>query len=218
MRTYKIHLIRHGLTQANLDGRYCGDTDLPLCEEGRRQLIELMDKYDYPYVDAVYSSPLTRARETAEILFPGCEYTAVTNLREVSFGEFEGKTMEQLKDNEDYKKWVVPGKEFTPAGMEPPKAFYVRCREGIIQVVDHMMQNGITSAAVVTHAGVISAIMAALVYPKYTQYDWNALPGMGYTLRADPSLFLREPVLEFVEVIPKETVNHDDDDPFDTEG
>ena len=42
MKTFKLHLIRHGLTAGNLDGRYIGGgTDLPLCSEGRAQLAEL---------------------------------------------------------------------------------------------------------------------------------------------------------------------------------
>ena len=217
MKTYKLHLIRHGITEANLNGSYCGTLDPPLCEEGRAALDELMDEAVYPYVDVVYASPLLRARETAELLFPGCEYIAVENLREASFGPFEGKTMQQLKDNEEFQKWVTPGSDYTPAGMEPSKAFYVRCREGIIQVVDDMMRNGITSAAVVTHASVIGAICASLAYPQLAPTEWNCAPGCGFTLRADPSLFLREPVLEFVGELPaSEGYEHDEDDPYDT--
>ena len=215
MKTYKLHLIRHGLTDYNLDGRYCGTLDPPLCKEGIDQLYDLMEQYDYPYVDEVYASPLLRARQTAEILFPGCEYTAVENLREASFGQFEGKTMSQLMDNPEYSKWVVPGSDYTPVGVEPAKAFYLRCREGLIQVVDDMMSRGVTSAAVITHAGVISTALAALAYPKLSQYDWNCEAGQGFTVRADPSLFLREPVLEYVCDIPAENLKTDDDDPYD---
>ena len=51
MKYYKLHLIRHGLTQGNLDGRYIGSgTDLPLCAEGRAQLEELKAKFQYPDV------------------------------------------------------------------------------------------------------------------------------------------------------------------------
>lgn len=216
MKTYKIHLIRHGLTEANLDGRYCGTLDLPLCEEGKEQLYELAESYSYPYVDTVYASPLLRARETAEILFPGCDYTAVQDLREASFGRFEGLKMSDLRGDEEFAKWLVPGNEFTPAGVEPAKAFYLRCRMGMIQVVDDMMRRGISTAAVVTHAGVISAIMAALVYPQHSFYDWNCEAGHGFTLRADPSLFIREPVLEYVGEIPAADAGSDpDDDPLD---
>ena len=216
MKTYKLHLIRHGITEANLRGEYCGTLDPPLCEEGVRALSQLAEQQVYPYVDTVYASPLLRARQTAELLFPGCDYTAVENLREASFGPFEGKTMEQLRSSEDYQKWVTPGSEFTPAGMEPSRAFYVRCREGIIQVVDDMMRNGIPSAAVVTHASVVGAICAALAYPQLPPAEWSCRPGCGFTLRADPSLFLREPVLVFVCELPMQNAGQDsEEDPFD---
>ena len=55
MKYYKLHLIRHGLTQGNLDGRYIGSgTDLPLCAEGRAQLEELKAKFQYPDVPLVF--------------------------------------------------------------------------------------------------------------------------------------------------------------------
>ena len=215
MKTYKLYLIRHGLTDYNLEGRYCGTLDPPLCEEGVDQLYELMEQYDYPYVDEVYASPLLRARQTAEILFPGCDYTAVENLREASFGPFEGKTMAQLRNDPEFAKWIVPGSEYAPDGVEPSRSFYVRCRMGIIQIVDDMMRRGVTNAAVVTHAGVISTALAALAYPKLSQYDWNCEAGHGFMLRADPSLFIREPVLEYVGDIPSEALPHDEEDPYD---
>ena len=55
MKYYKLHLIRHGLTQGNLDGRYIGSgTDLPLCEEGRAQLEGLPAKWPYADVALVF--------------------------------------------------------------------------------------------------------------------------------------------------------------------
>ena len=61
MKGYRIAFIRHGMTQANLDGRYIGTTDLPLCREGADQLYEKIEKYDYPSVQKVYTSPLKGA-------------------------------------------------------------------------------------------------------------------------------------------------------------
>ena len=66
MKTFKLHLIRHGLTSGNLQGLYIGSgTDIPLCDEGRAQLAELKERFEYPQVDTVFSSPLLRAVETA---------------------------------------------------------------------------------------------------------------------------------------------------------
>ena len=72
MKTYKVHLIRHGLTQGNLDGRYVGArTDLPLCPEGVARLRRLQEDYDYPAADKLYVAPHLRCRQTAHLLYPG---------------------------------------------------------------------------------------------------------------------------------------------------
>ena len=76
MKTFKLHLIRHGMTAGNLQGLYIGSgTDIPLCDEGRAQLNELKERFEYPQVDTVFSSPLLRAVETANILFPDAKHT-----------------------------------------------------------------------------------------------------------------------------------------------
>ena len=55
--TFKLHLIRHGMTAGNLQGLYIGSgTDIPLCDEGRAQLKELKERFEYPQVDTVFSS------------------------------------------------------------------------------------------------------------------------------------------------------------------
>lgn len=70
MLTYKIHLFRHGITRANLEGRYVGLSDYPLCQEGIDALKEYVKDKDYPPVEKIYTSPLRRCRETAHILYP----------------------------------------------------------------------------------------------------------------------------------------------------
>ena len=63
------------MTAGNLQGLYIGSgTDLPLCDEGRAQLADLKERFAYPQVDTVFSSPLLRAVETANILFPGAAH------------------------------------------------------------------------------------------------------------------------------------------------
>ena len=71
MLTYRLFLIRHGLTQGNLERRYIGRrSDLPLCEEGRKGLLALKEEFEYPDVKKVYAAPMKRCFETAEILYP----------------------------------------------------------------------------------------------------------------------------------------------------
>ena len=114
MKTFKLHLIRHGMTAGNLQGLYIGSgTDIPLCDEGRAQLAELKERFEYPQVDTVFSSPLLRAVETANILFPDAKHTfTVHDLREAGFGKFENKPVKELVHDEDFKKWITPGSNY----------------------------------------------------------------------------------------------------------
>ena len=73
MKYYKLHLIRHGLTEGNLKGLYIGSgSDLPLCAEGRAQLKTLKKDFGYPQVPLVFTSPMLRATQTAESYSPVC--------------------------------------------------------------------------------------------------------------------------------------------------
>ena len=87
----KVYLIRHGSTQGNLSGRYIGKTDEGLCGEGAEMLIKRQEKGAYPEADAVFASPLKRCMQTAGIIFPGKEVTAIPELSECDFGIFENK-------------------------------------------------------------------------------------------------------------------------------
>ena len=82
-----IYLIRHGATRYNEEHRYQGLTDVPLSPAGRAALRQA----DFS-PEVVYVSPLSRARETAAILFPTAEQIVVPGFREMDFGVFEGRT------------------------------------------------------------------------------------------------------------------------------
>ena len=154
MKTFKLHLIRHGLTSGNLQGLYIGSgTDIPLCDEGRAQLAELKERFEYPQVDTVFSSPLMRAVETANILFPNATHQfSVHDLREAGFGVFENHPVKELVKNEDFKKWITPGSGFVPEGAEPTEQFHARCSETLLKLFEYMIRMDVTEAACVTHS------------------------------------------------------------------
>ena len=77
MKSYKIHLIRHGRTQANEEGLYVGRTDLPLSPGGLNALLALREGGGYPTAGRFFTSPLTRCRQTLEVLYPGCRQEVV---------------------------------------------------------------------------------------------------------------------------------------------
>ena len=83
MKNYYLYLIRHGITQGNLDGKYIGQTDLSLCPEGKKQIEDLVAQEVYPEVEKVYSSPLARCLETAEIIYPEQKLMVIDEICEI---------------------------------------------------------------------------------------------------------------------------------------
>ena len=93
-----ILLARHGETDWNLNRRVQGQSDTPLNETGRAQAHALADELAGERIDAVYSSDLVRAHETARIVAEtrGLDVTADPDLREKHFGTWEGLTDDEI--------------------------------------------------------------------------------------------------------------------------
>ncbi|WP_316794763.1 histidine phosphatase family protein [Pedobacter agri] len=93
----KVYLLRHGETAYNAYGnRYCGRTDIELTTKGLRQAKFVFDQLSDIKIDAVYSSPLLRAKRTAEIASGERDVFIDERLIEVDFGDWEGKTKEEF--------------------------------------------------------------------------------------------------------------------------
>ena len=105
-----ICLLRHGETQYNADGnKYCGRTDIGLTEKGISQACRMNELLKDYHFDAIFSSPLHRAKTTAEIASGrnGEVYTD-ERLIEVDFGQWEGRRPEEFQhdDPESWQQWL----------------------------------------------------------------------------------------------------------------
>ena len=202
MKTFTLHLIRHGLTQGNLDGLYVGGgTDLPLCDEGRAQLEELCGRFEYPQPQLVFTSPLLRATQTADILFPAARKLAIDQLREAGFGVFEGRKVSSWFTSRTSPAGWTPPPASRP-GAEPTAQFHRRCGETLMKLFEYMIRSGTEEAACVTHGGVIMSMLAQKALPQRKPEDWMADPGAGYTLRTDTTLWMRDGIVEAVDIVP----------------
>ncbi len=201
MRTLKIHLIRHGATEANYLGQYIGSkTDLPLSGDGLNELRLLKDDVEYPEIDLLYSSPMLRCRQTAAVLYPDKEIIPVPNLTEYDFGSFEGKTAAQLEGDPAFTEWAA-GKRTAPPEGEENSDFIKRLCVGLNQIVLHMIESGKTSAGVIMHGGAIMMLLAAAAVPRRRPVEWTSDPGKGYTLLITPSLYHKSGVVEVYDII-----------------
>lgn len=203
MKYYKLHLIRHGLTAANLEGRYIGSgTDLPLCEEGKADLLSLKQQFEYPQVSLVFTSPLLRAKETAEILYPGVRTIVLQDLREMGFGVFENRLLTDLAKDPAFAAWMDPTSETVPEGAESRQAFAERSGSMLMKLFEFMIKTHTEEAACVTHGGVILNMLARHALPQRRPEEWMTDPGCGYSLRLDAAMWMRDHLAEAYDVVP----------------
>jgi broad specificity phosphatase PhoE len=86
----RIYLIRHGETESNRKGVFRGRLDIPLSQNGREQAVDLRRYFENIPVDVVYTSPLQRAVETAETVFPGHIPVKEKWLNNLDLGKWSG--------------------------------------------------------------------------------------------------------------------------------
>ena len=204
MKSYTIHFIRNALTDENLEGRYIGHTDVEIGEEGRAQLGQMKDELIYPPVDALFTSPLKRCTETAKILYPDNKPIVIDGFIEYNFGEFENKTAEELEKHPVFPKWLAGEKGVEPPFGESNENFEKRVLGTFEKVAEGRMTTGTTSAAIVTHGGVIMAILAAFGIPEYPMHEWITPNGCGFTVKLNPSLWMRAKKFEVFSEFPYE--------------
>lgn len=96
-----IYLVRHGQTAWNEEGRLCGSSDVPLSEEGLVQAYKLAERLKGIDICAIYSSPLLRARQTAEAIasFHQVPVRIEPNLSEIDYGDWEGMRVANAIEN-----------------------------------------------------------------------------------------------------------------------
>lgn len=205
MKSYIIHFIRHGAIDETLSGKYIGTTDVPLSDKGKIELKKLDYEYRYPGTQVVFTSPLKRCTETCKILYPEQNPLSIANLSECNFGEWEGKTAEELKSDPDFEKWLVGDNSVKPPRGESNADFTRRICRMFESIVEGLMKTGTTESVIVTHGGVIMTLLAVYGLPQAKPFEWTMDNGFGYSLRVTPMLWQRDKVCEVFQTIPMES-------------
>lgn len=202
MKTYTIYLFRHGLTKGNLNAQYIGHTDLPLTTDSIESLRSIKAHHHYPKVDAVFSSPLKRCRDSASIMFPQNNIIVIDDFIEYNFGEFEGLTAKELENNEDFKIWLRGDMNTATPYGESNGQFVSRVCSAFEKVVEGCIKTGTTNIAIVGHAGVLMTILSCYGVPEAPMAHWQMDAGYGYKLRITPSLWMQANKLEVIDTAP----------------
>lgn len=202
MKGYHISIFRHGLTDANENGVYIGKTDLPLSDAGREALQDKFEQLEYPKVQRVYSSPLERAIQTAEIIFPDREIVIVDDLREMDFGVFEGLPAEELVHLDSFKKWLKGGLDNPPPNGETLRSMMLRCYSALNLMILDMMKEGFTHAGAVTHSGILMNMLSCFGLPKKKPMEFACEPGEGYEILVTAMMWQNGNTFEILGKVP----------------
>ncbi len=179
-RLTRIILVRHGETLGRSSIRYYGATDVPLSDLGRAQARAARQRIPGETFEAVWTSSLSRAWQSAQIIAPRHPVRIESDFREIHFGRWEGLTRSEIEiaDSALYEDWQArkPGFEF-PEG-ETRSDFRRRVGRGL----ERLRATGVQSVLVVAHKGIVRTLLE-LVTNQTLESEMPALGGVIHASR-----------------------------------
>ncbi|MFG6178272.1 histidine phosphatase family protein [Halomonas sp. THAF12] len=177
----ELVVVRHGLTCWNRERRYQGHRDIPLLlPEAEPDLDRLREALADVAFDAVHCSDLTRCRQTLAHVLEGREREGEqgaprfdARLRELAFGDYEGQTWDELKDDPGYRAWVdSQGRLATPGG-ESADDLWARLSAWLVDVQAEAREAGHRRVLAVSHGGAIRELRRRLENANF----WDGVVG-----------------------------------------
>ena len=160
----RLLLVRHGETAWNRDGRYQGQTDVPLSEMGLAQAQALAERLAREKLDAIYSSDLQRARQTAAAIAAplGLAVRPDRRLRELCFGQWEGLTYRQVVERypEARAFWETHDLYVAPPGGESRMQMLARLQQ---LLADIRQESPDQSVVLVAHGGPLKLLVCLAI-------------------------------------------------------
>lgn len=183
-----IYLFRHGITEGNKRRLYYGSSNIPLIEEGIEAIKTRREAGIYPDLSGfeVITTDLKRTEQTLfEMYGREVPHLIDPRMREFSFGDFEMKGYEQLKDREDYQAWITGDnwRNICPNG----ESGEIMLERSLVAMEDYIGKDCI----IVCHGGVIAGLMLTWFPGDETAehfYAWQPKPSEGYRIDFDDEL------------------------------
>ena len=164
MSTTRVYLARHGATQLTAEDRFSGAIGVELSDEGRRQAARLGVRLADEGLVAAYSSPLSRAAETARLVAEPCGLVPVVRdgLREISHGRWEGLTRREVEQRfgDEYAAWEEDPFTFAPEGGESGVAVLARALPVVREIVTSHRGERVL---VVSHKATLRLLLSSLL-------------------------------------------------------
>ena len=159
MQEKTIYLIRHGESVHNQGDQLSGVTDVPLSARGRAQCQKLARFFRSRPIDEIYVSPLSRAIESARLIFPGREFRVDESLIELDFGAYEGAPR-SLTGDAILRQWEeAPGEVVFPGGQSV-KEHAQRAYQGFLRLIQESQGRHI---ACISHRVTIRLLVAQII-------------------------------------------------------
>lgn len=169
----RLILVRHGQTEWNAGGRYQGQSNVALSDIGRKQARFLAERFPVRQLDAIYTSDLDRAKETAECVGKRLGLTVCPEkaFRELSFGDWEGLTYQEISSRwpeEAEKLFTAPDELVIPHG-ETFRDLQKRALDKIYSLYEKHIDQ---TVAVFAHGAINKTILAGLMHIPL-HYLWS---------------------------------------------
>lgn len=168
----KIWLTRHGQTNLNNQRLMQGHTDEPLNDTGRQQAREVGEKMKDIKFDAIFSSPLIRAVETAALIgnVPQEEVNIDPRIIEIDFGKYEMKNYDHLGLRMS-AFWIWPEVIPAPKSVETVPHMVARCKEFLLELKEKDYEN----VLIVCHGGIIR-VLSGILEGRKNNLKWRPRP------------------------------------------
>ena len=181
----ELYIVRHGKTDWNKECKFQGAQDIPINEEGRAAAVKLSERLKDVSFDEIFSSPLSRAYETACIISTGSlslSKGVLKNdlLKEISFGEGEGVPFDKWMNTDDPRKYFfeAPDKYVPPKGGETFESGIERTAEFVHTVLEpYYKKNPDARILIVAHGAILAALMCVLENRGVEHFWGNGLKG-----------------------------------------
>jgi len=160
----RLYLVRHGATQLSAENRFAGAVGVELSDEGREQVKRLARRLADERIAAAYTSPLSRTRETAQLLVAPhrLELRPRDGLREISHGRWEGLSRAEVEQRfgDEYAAWEQDPFTFAPQGGESGLGVLSRALPVIREIV---LAHPDETVLVVSHKATLRLLMSSLL-------------------------------------------------------
>ncbi len=182
-RHLDLFLVRHGITDWNKEKRYLGHTNRKVLKDELPQLKELKKELMKISFDHVFTSDLRRCQETLAYLNIQSQVSVDTRLREINFGDWEGKTYNELKGEKPYQDWLNNWECHSIPNGESAHVFKARIDSFLYDLFQQTNKNFSNNKQIliVTHGGVIRYLVSKYLTSR-SIWDVSVTHGQGIRL------------------------------------